>query len=484
MSKKALYINCSPSGNNSGSHQIARYAAHFIDAEPTWIGVSDLIPDQSGRFRQPISKHFIDAIATSDLIVWTFGAHVGFVPALAKLLFDQLLLETDAELFSGRLAAVVCTSGRLHDDVAIRRVGIVSECLGMYFIGGVSILGNSGLYYEEEEISELKARRFASMVNIALGADRSPLAAIDPRDRIDMSPLKRRPEDRSSPHPTHDLITLESPLILTAFDETKDAWGQWWIEMVQSRLANRPERIDLSNHQIHPCTACLLCNQFNHGACVIRDKTEELRKVLLQAKTLIVVTPISAMGESYFLKVFLDRLWVDIHQQGFSGRKVLLVSYGGGRWTETVTRYLERWMTLMGMRVIGSICDTGLPRNWTDVLDFELNMMRCLHPEDQPFEGDFEHEADLAGIHMLVYRWGHILRNDYRHLILHHHVPWKFRFQILLRWWLFGSPTRFRRLLKMGRWAAARRRQKRLDHLSDPEFSPGGARDSRFIFET
>ncbi len=447
MTKKALYINCSPSGDTSGSHRIARYAAHFIDAEPTWIRIGELNPDPSGHFRQPITERLVDAISASDLIVWTFGAHVGFVPALAKSLFDQLLLETDVNLFRGKMAAAVCTSGRLHDDVAIRRVGIVSECLGMHFIGGVSILGSSGLYYEEEELSELKARRFASMINLALHGSRIPIPSCSGGDRSDMSPRKRLPGGRVAPLPTRDPVSITSAVMLTAFDETKDDWGMWWVEMLQSRLAHRPARIDLSSHRIQPCTACLLCNQFNEGICVIRDETDEIRKKVLGAETVIVVTPISAMGESYFLKVFLDRLWVDIHQQGFTGRKAMIVGYGGGRWTETVTRYLERWLTLMGMRVIGSINDSGAEGNWTDMLDAGLNRLGCAKSDDPVLAGQFEHDADLAGIHMLVYRWGHILRHDYRRLIQHHRIPWKFRIPILMRWWLFGSPARFRKLL-------------------------------------
>lgn len=95
------------------------------------VGKAKLSTDASEA--EPAFLKIADKMQTAEAVVWTFGAWVLFFPLKMQLLLDKLFAQ--GHDFSGKVAAAVMTSVRVHDDFILNRVRFVSEQLGFGYVG-------------------------------------------------------------------------------------------------------------------------------------------------------------------------------------------------------------------------------------------------------------------------------------------------------------------------------------------------------------
>lgn len=132
-----------------------------------------------------------------------------------------------------------------------------------------------------------------------------------------------------------------------------------FIEGAQSK-GHETFRFNAAFEDIHPCRACGSCR--TDGACVLNDAIEQkLMSQLLQADTIVLVTPLYYYGMSTQLKTVIDRFYS--HLRSFDNKSSLLLAtaYNSSDWTfdalvehyQTLAEYMH-WQDL-GM-VLGYGC--------------------------------------------------------------------------------------------------------------------------------
>lgn len=188
--KKVLFLCGSPRGKKSASLSTALYMSRFLDYDYEFVDVTKARLSSNPREAEPAFLKIVDKMKGADAIIWTFGAWVLFVPVQMQYLFDKLFAQ-QAYDFTGKIAASVMTSARVHDDYILDRVKFVSEQLGFGYIGDVSAEGNPFWGYVDEEETEDSCRILAGKINRALEAGYIPAKESAYLDRAYLSPLSR-----------------------------------------------------------------------------------------------------------------------------------------------------------------------------------------------------------------------------------------------------------------------------------------------------
>lgn len=123
------------------------------------------------------------------------------------------------------------------------------------------------------------------------------------------------------------------------------------------------EVIDTAHANIHPCTGCVRCGY--EGPCVQKDDVETIRKKILAADMLVLVTPLYYYGMSAQLKTMIDRFCAfnSSIQRKHMKSALLTAAWNSDDWTfealevhyKTLVRYLN--LEDKGM-VLGYGCGT------------------------------------------------------------------------------------------------------------------------------
>lgn len=123
------------------------------------------------------------------------------------------------------------------------------------------------------------------------------------------------------------------------------------------------EVIHTAHANIHPCTGCVRCGY--EGPCVQKDDVETIRKKILAADMLVLVTPLYYYGMSAQLKTMIDRFCAfnSSIQRKHMKSALLTAAWNSDDWTfealevhyKTLVRYLN--LEDKGM-VLGYGCGT------------------------------------------------------------------------------------------------------------------------------
>ena len=86
--------------------------------------------------------------------------------------------------------------------------------------------------------------------------------------------------------------------------------------------------VSLQQLNIAPCRNCDSCRRRTDRYCVIDDDMQELYRTFIEARAVILATPIYWWSISGQLKLFIDRLYglnADAHPQFFNGKTLALI---------------------------------------------------------------------------------------------------------------------------------------------------------------
>ena len=111
--------------------------------------------------------------------------------------------------------------------------------------------------------------------------------------------------------------------------------------------------VSLTETRIHPCVSCDACHKV--GICPVKDDFEAIKARLLACDAFILASPNYIFSVSAQMKALFDRCGGLIHLQSLEGKYGLAVETSGGGEDDDVLRYMERFISVLGARVAGSI---------------------------------------------------------------------------------------------------------------------------------
>jgi multimeric flavodoxin WrbA len=291
----------------------------------------------------------------ADAIIWTFGAWVLFVPVQMQYLFDKLFAQQGYD-FTGRIAASVMTSVRVHDDYILGRVRFVSEQLGFGYIGDVSAVGNPFFGYDDEEETEDSCRVLAAIINRALEYGYVPAKESAPLDRAYLSPLSRGKRFAVN-GPEAEKKGNKTILVITGNRISEDPAGASTVESIRRHSRNKVELMELQDQKVGPCVGCYLCDFRVEGICVLKDEYEAIKRRMREVDGIVYIGCCSSGMVDCHLKAFLDRSWGMLHRPSLQGRYGFAVAIGGGPLGKNAAWYLGFVLDKTGTKCIAALTD-------------------------------------------------------------------------------------------------------------------------------
>lgn len=468
---KVVFICGSPRGKESCSYQVAKYLAHFLDEEFNVefirLDAYRLEPDISRT--NPEFEGIIARFQDADFVVWAMGIHVGNLPASLKLLIEYIFQHYgDQNIFDNTAAASICTSGRLFDDVVLRRIRALSEAMGMTYLDEIAITGNQGLFYDDDEYTEAQARRLAGVINQHI------TSRLNLKDRKN-SALRREWLQPVKNHPDFPVISDarvssgeksdKYPLIILSSRSVKlDKTAAYCVEIIRNTYREGPvEVLSLEDLNLKRCVGCLWCNHYGDGRCKFQDDLDSAYAHLKSFSRIIVLTPGTGASDDYYHKVFIDRIWVDIHREALKSTYGGIVMYGSGDLGQPSVDFMIRVYRLLGVNIVHSIPDLfNVSSNVSDHLESMITAIKTAHMSKDPVPVTSNLLADRRCIAWISARWGYVLVTDYDYLKKKGVFTWRERLRNIPGRILFSNPARYRKLLEYGRKRLTRKRIERL----------------------
>lgn len=104
---------------------------------------------------------------------------------------------------------------------------------------------------------------------------------------------------------------------------------------------------------IKSCVSCNLC--FQTGVCFQQktDDMEVLKRKLIESDFIMLGSPVFAHNVSGDMKIFIDRISYWMHMFKLAGKKAFLFSSCGTNGMDSVTSYLNKCSTYLGLDIVG-----------------------------------------------------------------------------------------------------------------------------------
>ena len=107
------------------------------------------------------------------------------------------------------------------------------------------------------------------------------------------------------------------------------------------------------NNVVEECRGCGKC--FDEGLCPQdqEDSMEYIRKKILEADLIVLLSPVYLNNVSGAMKTFLDRIGSWVHTLALSGKMGIVVTVTDQSGQEFVSYYLQKLLLQMGCNVVG-----------------------------------------------------------------------------------------------------------------------------------
>jgi len=415
MSDKVLFLCGSPRRQKSASLYTARYLAQFLDHDHEFVDIAGAKLSIDPTEAEPAFLKIVEKMQEAAVVVWTFGAWVLFVPVQMQYLLDKLFSQPGYD-FSGKIAAAIMTSVRVHDDFILNRVRFVSEHLGFGYIGDVSAIGNPFFgYVDDEEVTEYSCRVLAGQINRALADGYIPSRYYPPVERMYLSSIHRGQGfelDGLLVQKTGD----KTILIITGNRLSEDSANASVVESIRRYSRNNVETIELQDRNVGPCVGCYLCDFRVEGICVLKDEYEEIKRHLHRVDGVVLVGTCASGMVDCHLKAFLDRCWGIYHRPSLMDKYGFVVATGGGPLEADAAWYLQVILNVTGTR-----CLAKLTHSAAEAPEFAASLRRAVEDLDRALDEKWQiaDRFNTRGVRWtfrdLVATSGLVLRADYKY---------------------------------------------------------------------
>jgi multimeric flavodoxin WrbA len=411
--KMVLFLHGSPRGKRSASLYTAKYLARFLDFDDQFVDVARARLSTDAAQADPNFLNIVRKMQAADVLVWTFGVYIMYVPVQMQYLIDKLL--TQDYTFDGKLSAAVATSARVHDDAALDRVRFISEQLGMAYLGDVSATGNPFFgYVEDEEVTESSCRILAGQINRALADGYLPARRYSPVERQYLLPTHRG-HGFAVEGPEAPKTGCKTILVLTGNRLAEDPANASIVAAIRRFSHNQVEVIELQDHKVGPCLGCYSCDLHLDGACVVKDEYEAIKRRLHEVDGIVYVATCASGLVDAHMKAFLDRSWGMAHRPSLRGKYGFVTVTGGGPLEPGAAAYLR---DVLGKT--GTCCVAALSQSATDDAGLLASLRRAVEDLDRALDEKwqiadrFSVRASALTFRDLVAKNGMELRADYQ----------------------------------------------------------------------
>ncbi|MCK4788801.1 MAG: NAD(P)H-dependent oxidoreductase [Desulfobacteraceae bacterium] len=464
MSKRVVFLCGSPRRKKSASLYTARYLARFLDHDYEFVDVVGAKLSSDPTEAEPAFLKIVEKMQEANAVVWTFGAWVLFVSVQMQYLLDKLFSQPGYE-FSGKIAAAIMTSARVHDDFILNRMRFVSEQLGFGYIGDVSAIGNPFFgYVDEEEVTEYSCCVLAGQINRALADGYVPSRYYPSVERKYLTPTHRGQGFILDGLPVQK-TGGKTILVVTGNRLEEDSANASVVESISRYSRNNVETIELQDRNVGPCVGCYLCNFRVEGICVLKDEYEAIKWRLHEADGIVLVGTCSSGMVDCYMKAFLERCWGIYHRPSLMGKYGLVVATGGGPLEADAALYLQDVLNMTGTR-----CITALTQSAEESPRFAASLRRVVEDLDRALDEKwqiayrFNTCAARWTFRDLVATSGFVLRADYEYYKKHKMFDYASPggMNAVLRF-LFKSKVLKKRMMAMKQRLLEKDRKKRLE---------------------
>ena len=352
---KVLFLCGSPRSKKSASMSTALYMSRFLDYDYEFVDVVKARLSSDPTEAESAFLKIVEKMKEADVVVWTFGAWIWFVPVQMQYLFDKLFTREGYD-FTGKIAASIMTSVRVMDDYIFSRVRFVSEQLGFGYIGDISAEGNPFFGYVDEKETEDSCRVLAGKINRALEDGYVPAKESAYLDRAYLSPLNRG-KGFEVDGPKAEKDGDKTILVITGNRISEDPAGASIVESISRGSRNKVELIELEDHKVGPCTGCYLCDFKVEGICVLKDEYEEIKRRMHEVDGIVYIGNCASGMVDCHLKAFLDRSWGMTHRPSLKGKYGFAVATGGGTLGKNAAWYLGGILDKTGTKCIAALTE-------------------------------------------------------------------------------------------------------------------------------
>lgn len=410
--KRVLFLCGSPRHKRSASLYTAKYLARFLDYDYEFVDVAKAKLSTDPSEPEPAYLKIAEKMQTANAVVWTFGAWVLFFPVQMQCLLDKLFAQ--GYDFSGKVAAAVMTSVRVHDDFILDRVHFVSEQLGFGYVGDVSAVGNPFFgYVDDEEVTEESCRILAGQLNRTLADGYVPARHYPRVERRYLLSTYRGPGFAANDPPASKTGD-KTILVLTGNRLSEDSANASIIESIHRYSRNSVEVIELQEHHVGPCVGCYLCDFHGDGICVLNDEYEAIKQHLHQVDGIVFVGTCASGMVDCHLKAFLERCWGITHRPSLKGKYGFVTATGGGPLEAEAAWYLQAVLNKTG-----TCCIAALTQSAAEAPAFAASVHRTVEDLDRALDEKWQ-IADRFGTRGATWTFrdlaatsGMLLRADY-----------------------------------------------------------------------
>ncbi len=471
-----LFVCASPRGRQSSSTWLSEYveaalppgiqAGRVLLPE---VGLDEGMPDDDPRWLE-----LLDRIRAAHVVVWVLPSYTFGVPSALRLLFDRLLSRTTPADFAGRGAAALLASARYQDDRVLERLRLVSEQLGLGWLGDASVDGNPVKGFEHPDEAVRQARRIARDIARSIRDGQVPPPRSLPLDRSVLAPGPARAVPfaaaRADLPEAPGIVPAASArppiLVLAGTSPQVDAAVQETIDHVRAAATQPVEVLDLSGVRLQPCTGCYTCNTDTAGRCPLPDALHAVRGRMARAGAVVMVSRAGAAMPDLALRRLAERMWGDCHRPPFQGIPGAVAVIRGGPVADRVLDDLSLFLSLVGCPVVAAWTDAPAdPSSRRLAVAHEVRRLELAMSEGIPEPARYGVASSRLAFRDLALRWSFYLRADYRYHRVHGLLKDRPRWpQFLLRL-LARSRRAFRGMMSGGRRHAARRHAARIQAL-------------------
>lgn len=287
--KKILFICGSPGKYKSSSFYVAKYVAQFLEHRYEFFDIARTTRPDNFRAKDSLFLKAIDKIEKADLIVWTFGVYVFFVPLNMQVFFQNLLFH--GYRFPGKFACSIATNMKVKDDYALNKTKIISKMAGFRYLGDISVEGNPFYKYSDNKNVEENCQILAGRINRALTINGSVLRNVRSR----YAEIRKK---------NHLLIIAGEPM------SGGSSTTKMIVDCITKSTDSEIETIELSKYNIQPCKGCYGCFFDTNSTCIYKDDYIVARRKIDKADGIILVGYKSFNMIDYYMKGFLERSYI------------------------------------------------------------------------------------------------------------------------------------------------------------------------------
>jgi multimeric flavodoxin WrbA len=340
---KICVLNGSPKGEAGITVQYARYMQKKLpDNEYVYFNIAHDIKkiEKDESFFQGI----MEAVETSDGVVWAFPLYVMMVHAHYKRFIELVFERGRADSFRGKYAALVASSIHFYDNTAINYMHAVCDDLKMSFCGYFS--ADMHDFLEEKKRTDFLI--FAQNFLDCMAAKTDLPKTYEPvsTEKINYTP--------ALPDSSLD-VKGQRTVILTDSAEMDENIGK----MVERfRLLTNADVMDISKISIlSGCLGCIACGFDNE--CVFHGK-DDIEKTYGAIENYDIIVYAGTIRDRYLSarwKMFIDRRFFKTHQPHYTGKQIAFLVSGPLRQNQNLLEILDALVQLEFSNFCGVLTD-------------------------------------------------------------------------------------------------------------------------------